>query len=78
MLHLHKEVSNTLEGAGMPLRKWCTSSKSLINQLPSSQNDPNYLLQLNEDETISTLGITWSPNSDSFKFILKSWTHPSV
>lgn len=74
--NLHKEVSNTLDSAGMPLRKWCTSSKSLINQLPSSQNDPNYLLQRNEDETISTLGITWSPNSDSFKFILKSWDPP--
>lgn len=74
---LYEEVSNTLAGAGMLLRQWCTSSSTLLNQLPSSQNDSKYLLQLNDNETISTLGITWNPHKDCFHFILKPWSPPN-
>lgn len=51
-LQIYEEVSNTLKGAGMHLRKWCTSSQTLLNQLTTSESDPNYMLQLNENEQL--------------------------
>lgn len=45
--------------------------------MPVSQRDPNYLLQLCEEDTTSTLGITWSPHKDSFQFIIKPWVPSS-
>lgn len=74
---LYKEVLETLNSAGMSLRKWCTSSKGLLTQLPTVQDEPNYLLQLNENDTVNTLGITWSPFFDCFKFSLKVWSPPT-
>jgi len=34
------------------------------------------MLSINDDETISTLGLVWQPNLDAFKFIFKPWSQP--
>jgi len=70
---IYTELCRVLNAAGMPLKKWCTNSPQLLNQIPHTQDDPSYLLKFNDEVTISTLGLTWQPSIDYFRFILKDW-----
>lgn len=54
---LNKDVSDTLVSCCLPLRKWCTSSSEVLSKLPNSRTDPNHVLQLSEQDAVSTLGI---------------------
>ncbi|XP_060861476.1 uncharacterized protein LOC132938548 [Metopolophium dirhodum] len=68
--------SNTQRTIRMSLRKWCTNSSVLSNQLVTSEHGPNYLLKLQENDTVSTLGVTWNPHADCFQFIVRDWKPP--
>jgi len=61
----------------MPLRKWCSNSKVLLSQIPCSQADPTFLLRLNEEDTISTLGLSWQPSVDQFRFLISPYSAPA-
>lgn len=74
---MYTELCTILNAAGMSLRKWCSSSNSLMNNIAESNDDPSYLLQLKEEDTISTLGLTWQPSSDCFLFVFKDWLPPA-
>lgn len=52
------------------------NSSLLYSKLPISSIDPTHVLLLTENSTTNTLGLTWHPSSDSFRFILKSWDPP--
>uniref|UniRef100_A0A2S2N7B6 Integrase catalytic domain-containing protein n=1 Tax=Schizaphis graminum TaxID=13262 RepID=A0A2S2N7B6_SCHGA len=73
---LYKDVSDTLASHCLPLRKWCTSSSEVLSKLPNSGTDPNHVLQLGEQDAVSTLGIMWQPTTDCFRFTLKPWNPP--
>ncbi|XP_022180294.1 uncharacterized protein LOC111040631 [Myzus persicae] len=73
---IHKQVHSILGNAGFPLRKWCSSSVTLFNSLPHTQNDPNFMVNLTETEVLSALGLLWQPSIDSFRFTTKNWTPP--
>jgi len=73
---MYTELCRVLNAAGMPLRKWCSNSPLLLNKIPHTQDDPSYLLRLNDEDTISTLGLTWQPSSDCFRFLFKNWDPP--
>ncbi|CAI6368824.1 unnamed protein product [Macrosiphum euphorbiae] len=62
--------------AGFPLRKWCSNSVNLINQIPSACNDPTFVLKLSENDTVTALGLTWQPITDQFRFTFKHWSPP--
>lgn len=74
---LYIKLSKTLQGAGMPLRKWCSNSSALLSRIPQSQTDPAFLLRLNEEDTISTLGLSWQPSVDQFRFLIKKYVPPN-
>ncbi|CAI6369997.1 unnamed protein product [Macrosiphum euphorbiae] len=73
---MYTELCRVLNAAGMPLRKWCSNSPLLLNKIPHTQDDPSYLLRLNDEDTISTLGLTWQPSIDCFRFVFKNWDPP--
>lgn len=73
-LNIYTEISKLLQSAGFELRKWCTNSQSLLSQLPVDI-DPNHMLVLTENDTVSALGLSWQPSSDCFKFNVKPWTY---
>lgn len=75
-LQLHKEILRTLLGACMSLCKWCTNSNTLSSRL-SSEQAPNYVLKLNENDTVRTLGVAWNPHEYCFQFILNEWIPPT-
>jgi len=69
----YQELTNVLNQVNFPIRKWCSNSAELIANIPSA-NEQHYSLLLAEDESITTLGLTWLPNKNVFKFVLKSWS----
>lgn len=44
--------------------------------MSNSESQSNYLLSINDEETISSLGLVWQPSLDCFKFIFKPWSQP--
>jgi len=75
-LDIHKQVHSILGTAGFPLRKWCSSSSTLLNSLPHNQKDPNFMVNIIETEVLSMLGLRWQPSIDSFRFAMKDWAPP--
>lgn len=69
----YQELTNVLNQVNFPIRKWCSNSAELIAKIPSAK-EQHYSLSLAEDESITTLGLTWLPNKDVVKFVLKPWS----
>lgn len=74
---IYNSLLTTLNPAGFPLRKWCSSSVNLINQIPTACDDPTFVLKLTEDDMVTALGLTWQPITDQFHFTFKHWSPPS-
>lgn len=71
--NIYHQLHSTLIQYGFPLRKWCSSSRKLIDLIPQQQSDSNFLINMSEDDTIGTLGLLWQPASDNFLFLVKQW-----
>ncbi|CAI6372727.1 unnamed protein product [Macrosiphum euphorbiae] len=71
--NIYRQLHSTLMQYGFPLRKWCSSSRQLIDLIPQQQSDSNFLINMSEDDTIGTLGLLWQPASDNFLFLVKQW-----
>jgi len=71
--NIYHQLHSTLIQYGFPLRKWCSSSRQLIDLIPQQQSDSNFLINMSEDDTIGTLGLLWQPASDNFLFLVKQW-----
>jgi len=55
---LFQDLTNELNKANLSLRKWCSNSKLVMSKMSIPESDPTYLLSINEEDTISTLGLT--------------------
>ncbi|XP_025406355.1 uncharacterized protein LOC112680475, partial [Sipha flava] len=73
----YKALNEVLERACLPLRKWCSNSKELMSLIPTNMDDPTYRLCLTDQDRISTLGLSWQPNTDTFHFVLGAWNPPA-
>lgn len=73
---LYQNLSREINKFSLPLRKWCSNSTVVMSKMSIPENDPTYLLSINEEDTINTLGLTWQPSIDCFKFIFKDWSRP--
>lgn len=40
------------------------------------ESDSTYLLSINKEDTISTLGLIWKPSTGCFKFVFKNLLRP--
>ncbi|KAF0745786.1 Uncharacterized protein FWK35_00034883, partial [Aphis craccivora] len=67
-LKLQQDVTNILNSAKLPLRKWCSNSGSILEKIEKVNNDPLFVLNLGDDETIKSLGLSWKPYVDEFRF----------
>ncbi|XP_027839404.2 uncharacterized protein LOC114121329 [Aphis gossypii] len=67
-LRLQKNILRILDSAKMPLRKWCSNSKSLLEQIDNTNDDELFVLELGEDDIIKSLGLGWKPVVDIFQF----------
>ena len=65
---LQDELIATLEKAKLPLRKWVSNDQTLVERLPPDMRGGDLVNLFEADSTIRTLGITWQPQKDHFKF----------
>lgn len=64
-LSIRKELTELLQSAGLKIRKWASSNQEL-NGL--SDHDINQNLQLDESQSLETLGIFWKSSDDSILY----------
>jgi len=67
-VQLHKEIISILDSARLPLRKWCSNSSQVLKQIGKDVRDPLFTLDIGDDETIKSLGLSWTPCADDFQF----------
>ena len=61
---LYKDITTTLASRGMPIRKWASNSKQVMNEIPAELHEKDFLL-LKDDHSIKTLGLNWTPQTDT-------------
>ncbi|XP_043468116.1 uncharacterized protein LOC122502236 [Leptopilina heterotoma] len=63
------DLSRILASAGFPLRKWFSNEKLIIEGLEfANQKLPCHTIDLGENDTIKTLGLSWFSSSDEFMY----------
>ncbi|XP_046806059.1 uncharacterized protein LOC124419697 [Lucilia cuprina] len=75
---VRENIDNILMEFGMPLRKWCTNEKVLLQGIDPSfiENDLN--IESNSLNSVKTLGIIWNPKTDRFSLKCKLEFHNKI
>jgi len=71
---LQSEISSIMNSAKLPLRKWCSNSRTILQHLGRSQEDSLFILEVKDGEAINSLGLQWQPIKDHFQFTSKIQT----
>ncbi|XP_062541320.1 uncharacterized protein LOC134209346 [Armigeres subalbatus] len=72
---LYQELSHLLETAKFTLRKWSSNSPEILAAIPEPLKDDRTSLELEPSKaTIKTLGLSWEPRSDYFRFTVPQWS----
>lgn len=53
---------------GFDLRKWCSNSEVVVNNVPEDFRETSSTLRINDKDTVKTLGLLYQPGSDMFRF----------
>ena len=61
---IQHKVTKQLEKFGFNLRKWLSNEKKVTEDVENSTE--NAVIQIEDDESIKTLGLQWEPVSDEF------------
>ncbi|GFW26308.1 uncharacterized protein TNCV_4423551 [Trichonephila clavipes] len=67
-LELQNHLTQILSSAGLVLKKWASNCNELLNSIGSDMRLPNACLNIDDHDTVKTLGIQWNPVSDVFYF----------
>jgi Pao retrotransposon peptidase len=68
--HTQQQIFQLLRKGGFNLRKWASNSNKLLSSLPAElKTEEN--LDINQENSIKTLGIQWNPSKDEFLFKLQ-------
>ncbi|XP_065092101.1 uncharacterized protein LOC135712930 [Ochlerotatus camptorhynchus] len=67
-IQLRTELMQLLQKGGFLLRKWCSNSLQVLDGLPPELLGTQSSIKFGPEETIKTLGISWEPEADVFKF----------
>ncbi|KAG5867190.1 hypothetical protein JTB14_031959 [Gonioctena quinquepunctata] len=67
-LEIYDEITKILNGANLPLRKWCSNEKAILNSILGNQGNEDKLIQYHDNEELKTLGIAWNPKSDTLSY----------
>lgn len=65
---LQEEISAVLDSAKLPLRKWCSNSEFVLQNMSKCVDDPLFVLDIGDDDTVKSLGLQWKPVKDHFQF----------
>ncbi|XP_054083397.1 uncharacterized protein LOC128920334 [Zeugodacus cucurbitae] len=62
---LREKLMQTLQCAGFHLRKWLSNNPEIIDEYTQEANE---IIQIEETDSVKTLGLQWEPKRDLFKF----------
>jgi len=65
---IQSETMKLLRAGGFDLRKWSSNCEEMLNSIPADYIESKTALQIDTDESIKTLGLSWHPKSDYFSF----------
>ncbi|XP_055714803.1 uncharacterized protein LOC129808922, partial [Phlebotomus papatasi] len=75
-LLLRQELISMLQRGGFSLKKWSSNSSEIMSQIPQEDHEKSSSLSMGE-ESVKTLGLNWTPNSDCFRFTTTEF-HSSI
>ncbi|XP_060836320.1 uncharacterized protein LOC132918983 [Rhopalosiphum padi] len=61
---LQLQISNILDSAKLPLRKWCSNSAEIFKGVHSVDKEPLFVIKIEADEIVKSLGLCWKPTQD--------------
>ncbi|XP_018372882.1 PREDICTED: uncharacterized protein LOC108767469 [Trachymyrmex cornetzi] len=65
---LVNQVNQLCMAGGFRLQKWATNQADILDVLPERNQTSSSSIRIEEATTIPSLGVTWQPHTDSFKF----------
>ncbi|XP_055622539.1 uncharacterized protein LOC129766108 [Toxorhynchites rutilus septentrionalis] len=68
-----REIIAVLESAGLPLRQWSSNSEVVLNGIPPELRDTATLRDLDDDFSVTALGLRWEPETDNLLFKTPKW-----
>ncbi|XP_065094876.1 uncharacterized protein LOC135715620 [Ochlerotatus camptorhynchus] len=70
-IELRKNLTSLMAKGGFPIRKWCSNQPEVLSGISEDQlgTDLTITFELNPDEKVKTLGITWEPKADKLRFL---------
>ncbi|XP_055381380.1 uncharacterized protein LOC129611975 [Condylostylus longicornis] len=84
-LQLQKQLINMMASGGFSLRKWSSNAAPLLRAVPKEHREIEWPLQIEDAETVKTLGVQWDPANDYFSYRItklengaSKWTKRSV
>lgn len=68
--NLQKELNGLFDSAKIPLRKWASNFPEALNGVPPENRAISPSVEIKMDESIKTLGMTWTPANDTLHFTI--------
>jgi len=65
---LQQEINDILNSAKLKLRKWCSNSVRVLENIDNVEDDPLFTLEIKDGNTVKSLGLGWKPLADQFHF----------
>ncbi|XP_038118237.1 uncharacterized protein LOC119769517 [Culex quinquefasciatus] len=67
-IKLRREISTMLAAAGFPLKKWASNAPEVLRDIPPEDLALLPVYDLQDGQTVTTLGIVWDPQTDTLCF----------
>lgn len=65
---LRREITAMLNSAGFTLKKWASNAQDALEEVPPEDLAIQPLHNVQDEQTISTLGLLWDPSADMLRF----------
>lgn len=67
-LEMQRQLIAAFRAGGFHLRKWVSNREELLGNVPKEDIELKLPFSLNEKDSVKTLGLFWSPSSDTFSY----------
>ncbi|XP_043066512.1 uncharacterized protein [Drosophila bipectinata] len=76
-IRVRNEVIAALRSAGMHLRKWAANHPALLSDIPKVDLCNHSIFEMDNKDSIKTLGLYWQPNPDVYGFKIHFSINPT-
>lgn len=67
-VQIQQQLIDMLTSGGFVLRKWVSNCEKVLEKVPAEHREQQLPLTIDEDKSIKTLGINWTPSTDHLGF----------